>query len=1020
MENESTETKDETAVSGVSLPCRSAFSGRIRELALFLLVFLACGWFFSTGGWNQISRYDAIFAYAENEGADAHTFRIDRYLADPERGINTGDWSWYGGHYYSNKSPGTTLFGALVYTPLRRMELSLTGRETISPDLELFNAWLLNLILSGLPLAFGAVCFRRLLLRFGASDLRADVFTALLIFGTGLWPYSTQLWALPATAAFLILTAFFYFSARRERAAAAAAGACFGISVLFDYTAGVLIPALLLGLLADTRPGKRRRICCFLLGGLPFAVLYLLYNQACFGSPFRFAFLCNNPAFVDAARTGGVAALPNLHVMLELLFGQYRGLFPAMPFLLFAIPGAVALCRAGGGRRRVAVALSAAVLSLLLMNGAFNGWHGGDAILPRYLIPSFPAWCFLAAAAPLERLRTRAVFVVLALLSVCSMAAVTAGTPLGAPESDRAPVYRSSYRNLLRENMGYCSAPLKDFWRMPDAREIQRESTTSLGERTGLSRRVSSLCLVFPAAVLLLAFAGPWKRLRAAWDRERDRWKTALSQETFRGDAAGLLLLFGCVLYFLLPGDIYFINDEPALLARAWQADLENRFATYGLVGTSGFTYGPVPVLFYQLCLILIPHDLILIVLLKTAITLLAAGYAFHAVFRGEKDHDGRLPFLFLLVSPYFYLYARCLWDNVLLLPLSALFLLSFQRYLTTEERRYAVSFAVLLLLCFLTHPMSVSLAVAAVILFAIYRRDLIRKHWKILTLLALGLALLAGSFFLLHRAPESSGQAAPGLLPDLAPAFSLLSFHGFLSYFLPELPLPGPAAVHRVLAALSASFGAIFLLLGVLSSIRGVRSDRNDVPSLLGIFALLTLAVHAVLLLLFGKVVHPHYGMPLLIPAAFLCGLGADHIRNKRGGRLVVSAYLAAMMTALLCFAVLNHRNGGGRDLHYGATLSNQLAAVRTIRRAALPYRGVMLQVRTQNERLFPHALGFLYNFTEKNDLPRERGQNQEFILPLYVFYSGPEGTGSIDVQAGEPIPAERFRDPGPQPETK
>lgn len=1013
MGNESTETK-------FSLPGRGALSGRVRELALFLLVLLACGWFYSIGGWNQISRYDAIFAYAENEGADAHTFRIDRYLAYPERGINTGDWSWYGGHYYSNKSPGTTLFGALVYTPLRRMELSLTGRETISPDLELFNAWLLNLILSGLPLAFGAVCFRRLLLRFGTSDLRADVFTLLLIFGTGLWPYSTQLWALPATASFLILSAFFYFSARRERAAAAA-GACFGISVLLDYTAGVLIPALLLGLLADTRSGKWRRICCFLLGGLPFAVLYLLYNQACFGSPFRFAFLCNNPAFVDAARTGGVAALPNLHVMLELLFGQYRGLFPAMPFLLFAIPGAVALCRAGGGRRRVAVTLAAAALSLLLMNGAFNGWHGGDAILPRYLIPSFPAWCFLAAAAPLERLRTRIVFVVLALLSVCNMAAVTAGTPLGAPESDRAPVYRSSYRNLLREDMGYCSAPLKDFWRMPDARDIQRKSTTSLGERAGLSRRASSVCLVFPAAVLLLVFAGSWKRFRTAWDRERDLWKTALSREAFRADAAGLLLLFGCVLYFLLPGDIYFINDEPMLLARAWQGNLGNRFATYGLVGTSGFTYGPVPVLFYQLCLILIPHDMILIVLLKIAVTLLSAGYAFYAVFQKEQDHDGRLPFLFLLFSPYFYLYTRCLWDNVLLLPLSALFLFSLQRYLATEERRYAVFCAVLILLCLLTHPMSVSLAVSAVILFAVYRRTQIRKHWKALTVLAVGLVLLAGSYFLLHRAPESSGQAAPGPLPDLSPAFSLLSFHGFLSYFLPEISFPGPTAVHRVLVALSASFGAIFLLLGVLSSIRGVRADRNDVPSLLGIFALLTLVFHAVLLLFFGNVVHPHYGMPLLIPAALLCGLGADHIRNKRGGRLVVSMYLAAMMTALLCFAVLNHRNGGGRDLHYGATLSNQLSVVQTIRRESLPYQGVVLQVNTLNERLFPHAFGFLYNFTEQNDLTLRRSrQPQPFILPLYVFYSGPEGTGFIDVQAGEAIPAERFRNPGPQSETK
>ena len=1017
MGNEITETNDAAAVP---FSCGGSRTGRIGEVALFLLVLLACGWFFSTGGWNQISRYDAIFAFAENEGEDAHTFRIDRYLADPDRGINTGDWARYGGHYYSNKSPGTTVFGALVYAPLRRVELFLTGRKTISPDWELLNAWLLNLILSGLPLAFGAVCFRRLLSRFGASPLRADVFTILLVFGTGLWPYSTQLWALPATAAFLILSACFYFSSRGVRSAAAAAGASFGAAVLFDYTAGILIPAVVLGLLLDTRSGKWRRCLFFLLGGLPFAVIYLLYNQACFGSPFRFAFLCNNPAFVDAARTGGVASLPSLYVMLELLFGQYRGLFPAMPFLLFAIPGFLTLFQSGGNKRRIAVILAVAILSLLLMNGAFNGWHGGDAILSRYLIPSFPAWCFLAAAAPLGRLRSRTVFAVLALLSFCNMAAVTGGTPLGAPESDRLPVYRSSYRNLLRENMGYCSFPLKEFWRESNAREIQRESTTSLGERAGLSRRVSSFCFLGAALLLLFAAVGPWERIRQICAKERDRWKGISGLHVFRSDGFGLLLLLCCALYFLLPGDIYFINDEPLLLSKALNGNLENRFVTHGLVGTSGFIYGPIPTIFYQLCLMLIPHDLILIVLLKTALFLLAVGYSFHALFRDEKEHDGRLPFLFLLVSPYFYLYTRCLWDNVLLLPLTALFLLFLQRYLTTEQRRYAVSCAGVFLLCLLVHPMSASIGAASVVLFIVFRRNLIRKHWKMLSALAFCLILLAGSFFLLHRVSDSPVQTAPGLLPDLGPAFRLLSFHGFLPYFLPELSLPGPTPIYRILIVLSASICAIFLLLGVLSSLRSIRANRDDVTAQLGIFALLVLAAHVLLLLFFGKTVYPHYGMPLLIPAAFLCGLGADSVRHLRGGRISVLLYLAVMAALLFGFAVLNHRNGGGRGVHYGATLSNQLSVVRFIHRTAVPDQGVMLRVHTQNERLFPHALGFLYNFTQINEFHRPEKQRQAFILPLDLFYSGPEGTGFIEIQAEEAVPVGAVFSAGPPPEEK
>ena len=1018
MENATTGTEERKSVP---LPGGGAYSSRIREIALFLLVLLACGWFFSTGGWNQISRYDAIFAFAENEGKDAYTFRIDRFLSDPERGINTGDWAQYGGHYYSNKSPGTTVFGALVYIPLRRAELLLTGRK-ISPDLEFLNAWLLNLILSGLPMAFAAVCFHRLLLRFGASRLRADVFSVLLFFGTGLWPYCTQLWALPSAAAFLILAAFFYFSPHRRWLDTAAAGACFGASVLFDYGAGVLILAVLPGILTDTRPGRWQRCFRFLLGGLPMAAIYLLYNQACFGNPFRFAFLCNNPAFVDAARAGGVAALPNLHVMLELLFGQYRGLFPAMPFLLFAVPGFLALFRVGGEKRKLAVLMAAAAIFLLLMNGAFNGWHGGDAILPRYLIPSFPAWCFLAAAAPLNRLRTRAVFLVLALLSVCNMAAVTVSTPLGAPERDRIPVYRSSYRNLLRENMGYCSSPLKDFWRSPDARDIQLGSTSSVGERAGLSRRVSTLCLLGSALLLLFAIAGPRERIREIWERECVRWKAVSGLHIFRADGSGLLLLLCCALYFLLPGDIFFINDEPVHLSRAWHGNLENRFVTYGLFSeNSGFTYGPVPPIFYQICLMLIPHDLILIVLLKTALTLLAAGYSFHAIFQGEKDHDGRLPFLFLLVSPYFYLYTRCLWDNVLLLPLTALFLFSLQRYIVLERRRYAFFCAVLLLLSLLTHPMSVSTAAASCILLVIFHRDLIRKQWKTLTASAVSVILLTGVYFLLHRAPDYSASTELTVLrPELSPAFSLLSFRGFFPYFLPELSMPGPAVMHRSVIALSTLICAIFLLLGTLASFRGIRTNRNDVMAQLGIFAILTLTLHAFLLFFLKRIVHPHFGVPLLIPAAFLCGLGVDLLRKRRIGRMIVILYLAAMAAGLFCFVVQNHRNGGGRALHYGATLSNQLAVVRDIRRETSPYRGAVLQVHTWNERFFPHALGFLYEFTEKNDIPLCGNQGQTgasipLILPIDVFYSGPEGTGFIDIQAGNPVPPESIRDAGP-----
>ena len=141
---------------------------RLTERLLFFAVLLACCWFFSVGSWNQNARFDPIFAFWENEGPARFTFMIDRYIVFPEFGVNTGDWSRCEGHYYSNKSPGTTVLGVLAYGPLYLLERCFVKGD-FAPGLDLLNAWILNLLLSGLPLAFGAVFFRRILLRYGCS-----------------------------------------------------------------------------------------------------------------------------------------------------------------------------------------------------------------------------------------------------------------------------------------------------------------------------------------------------------------------------------------------------------------------------------------------------------------------------------------------------------------------------------------------------------------------------------------------------------------------------------------------------------------------------------------------------------------------------------------------------------------------------------------------------------------------------------------------------------------------------------
>ena len=101
---------------------------RRLSLILFFTALLFCAWFFQVGNVNQIARYDAIFAFFENTGDDAHTFRIDRYLYSEGKVLNTSDWSEYDGHYYSNKSPGTTWFGVALLAPSIRSSV-ISGRK---------------------------------------------------------------------------------------------------------------------------------------------------------------------------------------------------------------------------------------------------------------------------------------------------------------------------------------------------------------------------------------------------------------------------------------------------------------------------------------------------------------------------------------------------------------------------------------------------------------------------------------------------------------------------------------------------------------------------------------------------------------------------------------------------------------------------------------------------------------------------------------------------------------------------
>ena len=633
-----------------------SMSGSARRrvsLFLFLTALVFCAWFFHVGHVNQIARYDAVSAFFENTGDNAHTFRIDRYLYTEGKQMNTSDWSEYGGHYYSNKSPGTTWFGVALLAPVYPLERRLCpDGDGISPRAEIFNAWYLNFMLGVLPTAFSALALAGILLKLGASEARAHLGALLIVLGTAVFPFATTLMAHSTVAACLVFSLWSYL--RGGKFSLIASGAWFGAAVLFDYSAGILLPLALVFILCR----EKARIWRFIAGGVPFAVLYCVYNAMCFGGPFSFAAQYINPVYrTEGDAAGGLLALPNAWLVLELLFGARRGVLLASPFLFFAVPGFLFLWKQGGLRRGLALLSAMSFAALLLMNASFNGWHSGASFTARYIVPVIPFVGILAVMSPLKPDWRRALFVLLAAVSLLNMFAVAAYT-VTPPEHDPSPVYVTSYRHLFdNAPPPVLMAQLGLQALRPDAAALRDAARFTIGSLAGLSYGASR-AMIF----LLGVFAWAWLLFgRFKCHSSVSEWKPGLLK--MQVGMWGVLAFCVVAAALLLPGDIPLTGAETQVQATALEAVEAHSFANP--FGKWGFA-----ALFYQM-LYLITKDIILLAFLKAALSLTACFLLLNEVAKRSKL-PAPLLFLFAAASPYLLLAHKSLRGDSLLLPAGA------------------------------------------------------------------------------------------------------------------------------------------------------------------------------------------------------------------------------------------------------------------------------------------------------------------------------------------------------------
>jgi len=332
-------------------------------LAIYLLPMFPHG-----GSANELTRWATATSLVEK-----HSFEIS--WTEPLVG-RIVDTATIDGKVYSNKAPGPAVLAAPFYA-LTRIFIGAPNASNIR-----VSWFVMRLFTSTLPL---------FLLAFWLYRRGAGAFSlATLLFATPLFLYSLLLFS-HVLAAVLIYLAFRLLYDEKEATPKTflCAGLASGLAVTCEFPAVIPVAVFGIGLLFTGKRDRLKRLLPFAAGGLPFALLLMLYNYSLFGSPFTMSYAHESFAeWADIANQGvfGIG-YPTPSNAFLLLLSPARGLLFYSPVLLLSI---VSLFRSPDRKTlRYWVKLAAILLSVLVLCG-HGAAHGGWASGARYLVFIIP------------------------------------------------------------------------------------------------------------------------------------------------------------------------------------------------------------------------------------------------------------------------------------------------------------------------------------------------------------------------------------------------------------------------------------------------------------------------------------------------------------------------------------------------------------------------------------------------------------------------------------------------------
>ena len=435
---------------------------------LFVLFFVTYGYFFQGGGWNQNIRICLTRAIIHHG-----TFIVDHFKEDSEEMefVNAGDWAFYNGHYYSNKSPGLSFLAVPSFV---LAEYYLKHILPNDPERQvLFSSYFSNLCSTVLMSSLLCVLIFHVFHHFFHMGLNNSLLLTLFFgLGTLAFPYSTAFYChLPAAfcsfLAFVLAMHIRHGTSQRKYIRALLAGFFAGSAVLIEPSSVYIGIGVFIYLLSFQE--GRRYASLFVVGGIPPGLVQGWYNFVCFGHPLALSYNYANEMVMSKVN-GKLFGIPSLAQLNWLLLSPYRGLLFLSPVFLMVLPGIVLFFKKKEWKAEAVASMSISLCFIVFIAG-FYGIV--TATPPRYLLPAFPFFFLLAG---FSLCKYPKLFKIVGFISILINFSITL-VGIEIPWRLRVPLLVVALKNIIAGKISINPVPISHFNNYPSIYKLANIET---------------------------------------------------------------------------------------------------------------------------------------------------------------------------------------------------------------------------------------------------------------------------------------------------------------------------------------------------------------------------------------------------------------------------------------------------------------------------------------------------------------------------------------------------------------